>query len=122
VPTSADKQDHDSQSISSAARNALPTLFARSHAFTQLDKLLKQKLDQIPAGTYRVACVRNGELSIFCAHSVWFSRLRLLQNDILQICKQLHQDGSIEHLVHWVKIRVRADPAAHFTVEQTNKR
>lgn len=100
--------------VASTAKTTLPGLFAQSRAFANLDSMLKQHFDQLPKNAYRVACLQQGELSLFCSQSAWLARMRLMQSDILQTCQQLYRQGVISEPVTNVKIRVRRDQAERF--------
>lgn len=108
------KSSDDPQPVAATAQSTLPRLLAQSRDFARLDALLKQRLDQIPADAYRVACLRHGELSLFCSQSVWLARLRMMQSDILSACRELYTEGVLKEWVTSVKIRMKADPAERF--------
>ncbi len=108
------KFDSDPRSAGDTAKHTIPQLLAHSRDFMHLEKLLKQRLKQIPEHAYRVACLRNTELSLFCTDSIWLGRLRLLQPDILQICRQLNTEQLLTERVLSIKTRVKPDPAERF--------
>lgn len=110
----APKFNSDPSSVADTAKQTIPQLLSHSRDYIHLDQLLKQRLQGIPAQAYRVACLQQTELSLFCSDAIWVSRLRLLQADILQVCRQLHAERLISQPITTVKIKVRPDPAARF--------
>lgn len=104
----------DPKPVAATAQSALPRLLAQSRGFARLDALLKQRLEQIPADSFRVACLRHGELSLFCSQSVWLARLRMMQGEVLAACRTLYAEGELNERVMSVSIRMKANPAERF--------